>query len=37
MEVILRYLNLVKIPQKHGAYYIKTEVCIDGSGDNESV
>jgi hypothetical protein len=33
MEIFLRNLSLVKILQKNGALYIKTEVCFDGSGD----
>ena len=37
MEIFLRNLNSVKIAQKHGALYIKTEVRFDGSGDTESV
>ena len=37
MGIFLRNLNLVKIAQKHGALYIKTEVLFDGSGDTESV
>jgi len=37
MEIFLRNLNLVKITQKLGTLYTKTEVRLDGSGDTESV
>jgi hypothetical protein len=37
MEIFLRNLNLVKLAQRHGALYVKTEVRLDGNGDTESV
>ena len=37
MEIFLRNLNLVKIKQKLGTLYTKTEVRHNGSGDIESV
>jgi len=33
----LKYLYLVKIGQKYGALYLKTEVRFIGSGDIKSV